>query len=267
MTDPRVPAAEVTEPADELASVTVLLDPSLGHRAPLEAAARLARAYGAKLSALVINNPDFDAVASLPFTRELRLSSSSLDAFNPHDVVGDFAGQLKRIERLLRGLAVEFDVPYQLTQRRARFTQALDQLSQHRGLVVVDRPPQIPVHQRRRYRQVIAVFDGNPRVLQVGAGLARANNALLEVLILADGAEGFRERRAAAEALLDGTAVQWRYQALPAQTKDAPVMLADRLVMDTRHVQSLVVVPSGSSVCPPGQQLSRLTAATIVLVP
>ena len=216
----------------------------------------------------VIQNPDFDAVASLPFTRELRLSSSAWGEFGPRDVVGGFAGQLRRVVRLLRSVAHEFDVSWQLTQRQLRFAQALDQVSRQTGLVVADRPPQVPVDSRRRYRQVVVVFDGsNERVLQVGAALAREHNALLQVLVTADGSHGFSARRAAADKLLHGAAVQWRFQALPADDELSREQVATRLAIETQHVQSLVVLPSHSLVCPPARGLARLTAATIVLVP
>ncbi|MGB7304099.1 MAG: hypothetical protein WBD13_07465 [Burkholderiaceae bacterium] len=265
-------------------SLTVLLDPSLGHRAPLEAAALLARNLGLRMTVVVLENPDFNALARLPFSRELRISSSAWSAIEVDLVVSSFTAQLRRTERLLRDIANSLDVPWEIKQVRSRYQAAAERFWSDRAVLVLDRPPQVPVNQKRRYRQVLVVFDGNEAVLRAGLVLAQGIGLMMTILVVADNVASFGERRDQARTILESPVftpavqaspipraahlpVQWRWQALnddPAQSGQA---IVSRLAHETRASQSLIVLPKLSQHCPVPKALASLNSATIVLVP
>lgn len=258
-------ADEELDRSDNRARVVLVLDPSLGHRAPIDAAARLARDAGAQLSAMVIRNPDYDALAALPFTRELRLSSSLWSHLQPHDVLGDFAGQLQRVERLLGEVAARFGIPYEIVQRHSRFQAAAEAASRLQELTVLDRPPRVPMNPRRRYQQVLSVYAGNERAVRIGSRLATDLRVLHQVLVVAASADTLGALRDKARQLVPGTSALRHYLVVsedPVQSRGQVAMALNRHIGAT---QSLVVLPADSMLCPSIRSLSELTAATIVL--
>jgi hypothetical protein len=249
--------------------VFVIIDPSLVHRAPLRAAALLAQSLGVGVEAIVVQNQDYANLASLPFVRELRVSSSQWGQFRSVEVVSGYGGQLRLIKQMILETARVFETEIQMRQVRGRIAVVSAQMQAQGAIVLVDRAPRIPVNQRRLYRQVIALVTDDSASAEVAATLAREHRVMLRVLVAQNKADDFaacRERITSALGKSAGNA-QWLWQVLDASAPTANEQIMARLINLTAHTQSLVVLPAGDPACPTPRQLQRASAVTAIMVP
>lgn len=249
--------------------VIVIIDPSLVHRAPLRAAALLAESLGVAVEVIVVQNRDYENLASLPFTRELRISSSQWGEFRRIELVSGFGGQLRRIKQMIDQIDRSLDVEIRMRQVRAPMAQVSAQMQTQGAVVLVDRAPRVPVHQRRLYRQVIALVTDDLAPVKVASALANKHGVMLRVLVAGSKVNGFAKNRERISLAIGTSAhnVQWLWQVLDSAIPVACEQIMARLVHLTANTQSLVVLPASAQVCPAPVQLQRVNAVTAVMVP
>ena len=90
--------------------IAVTLDAFDLSLAALEQAARLARHMGAQLEGIFIEDIDLLQLAELPFLREVRRSSRTVEAMNPMRMEQELRVLARRAERLLGELATRHHV-------------------------------------------------------------------------------------------------------------------------------------------------------------
>ncbi len=175
-------------PARSRARILVAIDPVRVRMAPIEAAARLAQALDVGLAGLVLQEPSLRRIAALPFTRELRLGSGEWASFGPLDVEASMSALVRQAERAFAQVSERFGIAWSVHVEQGVFPGRAFEVAGAGDLVFVDRAPRF-AGGARGYRQVATLYDGSPaaaRALLTAAGLARAAQLRLRVVLAAD---------------------------------------------------------------------------------
>lgn len=122
-----------------LKRILVPLDASVHSRAALEAAAQLARAIGAELSGLYVEDADLLEMCRYPFAREIGMLPVQSRRLDSRDLEKDFRIQAEQIRRMMALLARDTDINWSLTVRRGRVVSEILEQAPNADLVVLGR--------------------------------------------------------------------------------------------------------------------------------
>jgi nucleotide-binding universal stress UspA family protein len=217
--------------------------------AALDAAAPLARQLNAELAGLFVEDINLLRLATLPFAREYGLMNAAPRALDTGELEQAMRRQAETVRAALSQIAGASQVPWTFqVVRGAMLDSVLERMREpglavlgHAGQFVVPAETSGPYVARRRHagetggRPILVLFDGSPvalRALDVAVALAKAHRTSL--VLLTDAAAAAK-LRTGASALLLGSGVQHRFQALA--TRD---MRAIRNAAQTHHAAVLL---------------------------
>ena len=155
----------------------------------LDQAARLARHMGAQLEGIFVEDIDLLQLAELPFLREVRRSSRSVEAMNPARMEQELRVLARRAERLLGEQAARHHVSWSFRIWRGSIDSELlaaamevDVLALTRlGSMLARSPAACPGHSA-----IAVLYDGGDsaaRALDTATSLAAEQHARLNILL------------------------------------------------------------------------------------
>lgn len=157
--------------------------------AALDQAARLASRMGAQLEGIFVEDLDLLQLAELPFLREIRRSSRSVEAMNPLRMEQEFRVLARRAERLLGEQAARHHVSWSFRIWRGSIdTELLASVMEVDVLALTHLGSALARgHSARPGRSAIAVLydDSEPaaRALETAAGIATEQQVRLNILL------------------------------------------------------------------------------------
>jgi hypothetical protein len=173
--------------------IAVTLDAFDHSLAALEQAARLARRMGAQLEGIFIEDIDLLQLAEMPFLREVRKSSRSVEAMNPVRMEQEFRVLARRAERLLGEQATRHHVSWSFRIWRGSIDTDLLDAAMEVDVLALSRLGSALTrgHPALPGLNAIAVLYGDSepavRALETAAGMAAEVHAGLNVLLPAAG--------------------------------------------------------------------------------
>jgi hypothetical protein len=155
----------------------------------LDQAARLARRLGAKLEGIFIEDIDLLQLAEMPFLREVRRSSRSVEAINPVRMEQEFRVLARRAERLLGEQATRHHVSWSFRIWRGSIDADLLDAAMEVDILALSRLGSALTrgHPARAGHNAVAVLYGDSeaaaRALETAAGMAAEQQAGLNILL------------------------------------------------------------------------------------
>jgi nucleotide-binding universal stress UspA family protein len=178
-----------TRDASAVRRIAVTLDALDISIVALDQAARLARHMGAQLEGIFVEDIDLLQLAELPFLREVRRSSRSVEAMNPARMEQEFRVLARRAERLLGEQAARHHVTWSFRVWRGSIDSDLladamevDVLALTRLGSVLARSPVA----RPGCGAIAVLYEGGDsaaRALDTAASLAAEQQARLNILL------------------------------------------------------------------------------------
>lgn len=243
----------MAEDAKQMARrILVALESSEDSQAALEAAARLAAERGAELVAVFVEDAEYLAAASLPFSRTLNLSTRAWQQLDPEGMRRAMTARADELRRIAEQVARRYEVPWSFRVVQGTARESLAQESRGYELVVVGRSNRMafgprPLGGTARYTvtrsscsvfvlrapseepgRVVAVYRGSPRALEAAEELARMFGRRFEVAVVAGGGANPRELQAEAESWVAGHRVDAKVYTLEASDSDAIAAVLER---------------------------------------
>jgi nucleotide-binding universal stress UspA family protein len=169
--------------------IAVTLDAFELSVAALEQAARLAGRLGAQLEGIFVEDIDLLQLAELPFLREVRTCSRSVEAMNPARMELEFRVLARRAERLLGEQAARHHVSWSFRIWRGSIDTDLLTAAMEVDVLALTRLGAAPArgHAVRPGRSAIAVLYGDSepaaRALETAAGMAAEQQTRLNILL------------------------------------------------------------------------------------
>jgi len=157
--------------------------------AALDQAARLAGRMGAQLEGIFVEDIDLLQLAELPFLREIRRSSRSVEAMNTTRMEQEFRVLARRAERLLGEQAARHHVSWSFRIWRGSIDSDLLAAVMEADVLALTRLGSVLARGHAAYtrRDAIAVLYGDSesafRALETAASLAAEQQARLNVLL------------------------------------------------------------------------------------
>ena len=155
----------------------------------LDQAARLARRMGAQLEGIFIEDIDLLQLAEMPFLREVRKSSRSVEAMNPVRMEQEFRVLARRAERLLGEQATRHHVSWSFRIWRGSIDTDLLDAAMEVDVLALSRLGSALTrgHPTLHGHNTIAVLYGDSepaaRALETAAGMAAELHAVLNILL------------------------------------------------------------------------------------
>ena len=187
----------------------------------LDQAARLASRMGAQLEGIFIEDLDLLQLAELPFLREVRRSSRSVEAMNPLRMEQEFRVLARRAERLLGEQAARHHVSWSFRIWRGSIDTELLAAVMEVDVLALSRLGSVLArgHAARPGHSVIAVLygDGEPaaRALETAAAMAAAQQARLNILLPGGGETDTADLRQAVASRLGEQAADAQFIPMP----------------------------------------------------
>jgi nucleotide-binding universal stress UspA family protein len=173
--------------------IAVALDAFDISAAALEQAARLAGRMGAKLEGIFVEDIELLNLAELPFLREVRRSSHSVEAINPVRMEQEFRVLARRAERLLGEQAARHHVAWSFRIWRGSIDTDLLNAAVEVDVLALTRLGSVLTHGHatRSGHNAIAVLYGDSdsarRALETAIAMASEQQATLNILLPAAG--------------------------------------------------------------------------------
>ena len=266
------PAKGASAPPHEIRRVLVALDPMAQCQGALETAARLAARSEAELVGLFVEESELLAAAALPVTRVLRSHDLAEEALDEAVMARGLRAWAAHAEALLAAAAERWRIRASFRVARGRISEVLSAEARRGDLVALgavarpSRAPRVGATARALSRglvcpvlvmgapdgggaPVLAVFDGDPRVLSLGAELAALLDSQFEIVVAEEAQE------AAARAWLEARGLAGRIERIEDGTA---ARLQDGL---RRRRAGLVVLDRG------GRLGAEIDAETLLLGP
>lgn len=192
--------------------VLVAVGPASFDTPAFAAAAQLARAIGAELATLFVEDIDLLRLAELPFAFEVGVTLPTARPLVASDVERSFRAQANEFRRVLAEIAGELKLDLTFDVVRGKRSRALFDVSSAQDIIVfagasgfsfTPHPPTAALRHalraattraqpRRRHAVAVVVLDTGPatrRALAAAHGLAQANAAELTVFLAGDDAQ------------------------------------------------------------------------------
>ncbi len=266
------------EPANHrIRRILVTLDTSEQGRFTVETAAALAARLEAEVVGLFIEDINLLRLAALPFAHEMGYGSTRRRALNTSHMERTLRAQAEALKKQLAACADRARIPWSFQVRRGELQEELLQTASQVDLVIISgsgeailSPAPLRLSRRvllqcscavlkqgrhrRLERPVVLFYDGTPecrRALALALQLAGEQEQLLHIL-LPPGDEATRQRlEKQARELLQGSALQPRFQHLPD-------LQAASLARAVENVQGDILITGAALPLPNRQQLEEL---------
>jgi nucleotide-binding universal stress UspA family protein len=159
-------------PADRLEAmrrILVAMDASQGSLSALETATALAELVQAELEGLFIEDADLLALASLPFSREVRLTGGSIQALDLAALERDLAMQAMAARRAMQRAATRRKLRWTFRSVRGSVSGELAIAAREVDILCIGRRGQSPLRSARLGNTIKAALENAPVVLVAGA--------------------------------------------------------------------------------------------------
>jgi hypothetical protein len=224
--------AATTNDSQRIVRVLVALDDSPRSVAALTTAGALAAELDAELAGLFVEDDNLRRLLGLPFAREFNPLSGEVRPLSPAELERTWRREAEAIERRLAEAAGRLRLRWSFRIARGSLSAEVGTVAQAQDLLVLGRRTSVSllsvaetsyrlsgIVPRARVGPVLVLFEepaAAANSLEVGARIARLNDAELVVLIDAASDEAYRITCARAQAVAQGLGASGRCARLPA---------------------------------------------------
>ncbi len=189
----------MTEPTASVGTkrILVALDTSARGQAALQAAVQLATSISAELQGLFVEDEDLVRLASLPFVREVDVTSALSRPLQVAEMERELRAVAEQTQQAFASALGQLNLAWTFRIVRGTLTHASLAAAGDADMLVIGQRGRSPKTMTKgnlfprsgRENRMVAIFDGSPsafRAIELGNTLAQLNDVPLTVLVLAD---------------------------------------------------------------------------------